>query len=861
MDTGKACILAALLLAVLWLLYPTRQLRPEADSNVVEIVFVGPGGPLSGALADVVREFEVRSELAHAIDPTKPIYRVISGQDASRDQTADPTRFLVSVAGRSPPDVIRFDRYAVAEWASRGGFEPLDAYIARDQAAGLDTPHAKKFFPAAWDEATFAGKVYGIPIGIDDRVLFYNKDAFRRAGLVDAAGNPTPPKTWEETRLQLRKLTIVEDRRSGEQITLERYFDSLPPDAPRRLNSRTHKLVNVGFIPLYGNSWLYLFGWMNRGEFLSDDGRTVTLNSPPIVEALEWLKSIYDELGGYENVRAFESGFQGNALDPFVTGKVAMKIDGYWQINSMGQFARHVDFGTAPPPLPQATIDAGIDKLSWTGGWAYAIPATAKHKDAAWELIRFLSSREAIQMRIEAERQFALAEGRFYFPEQSPQIEINDWQFEHYVYSNPAIDEKFKAAIRTFNDLLPHARYRPITPIGQQLWNYHVTATEQAMAGTKSPQQAADDATAILQRKLDRVLNPTPGRRISSWTWFFVLYGLIVVGVGTLAYLWDTHLGLRRWLARIFRMSSAKADAVVEGSSGSFTRSQWFGGYVSVSPWLIGFLVFGGGPMLFSLIISFCRWDILSDPVFTAGENYRLLWNDELVWKSLGNTFFMMLSVPAGIVLSLAIALLLNQGTKFLAFWRTVFYLPSIVPIVAAALLFAWIFNPQGGLLSRVVEFASFDYFKSPNWLQDPAWAKPSLILMGLWGAGGGMILWLAGLKGIPASLYEAASVDGATTLQQFRHVTIPMLTPYIFFNLVMGVIGTLQVFGQAFIMTQGGPQDATLFYVYHLFNNAFRYGQMGFASAMAWLLLAITLALTFVQLRLSRRWVHYDTA
>ena len=204
---------------------------------------------------------------------------------------------------------------------------------------------------------------------------------------------------------------------------------------------------------------------------------------------------------------------------------------------------------------------------------------------------------------------------------------------------------------------------------------------------------------------------------------------------------------------------------------------------------------------------------------------------------------------------SLAVALLLNQNIRGMAAWRTFFYLPAIVPMVAASILWIWIFNPQGGAINLMLEKIGVE---GPRWLQSADWSKPSLIVMGLWGAGGGMIIWLAGLKGIPQSLYEAASVDGANTWQQFRYVTLPQLTPYIFFNLIMGLIGTFQIFGQAFIMTQGGPENSTLFYVYHLFNNAFRYGRMGYASAMAWVLFAIVLVLTVIQMKLARRWVHY---
>jgi multiple sugar transport system permease protein len=172
------------------------------------------------------------------------------------------------------------------------------------------------------------------------------------------------------------------------------------------------------------------------------------------------------------------------------------------------------------------------------------------------------------------------------------------------------------------------------------------------------------------------------------------------------------------------------------------------------------------------------------------------------------------------------------------------------------SIVWIWVFNPQGGILNRVI---AFFFSEAPNWLQDATWSKPALMIMGLWGAGSGMIIWLAGLKGISKDLYEAADLDGCSVWQKFRYITIPQLTPYIFFNLVMGLIGTFQIFGQAFIMTQGGPANSTLFFVYHLFNHAFRYGNMGYASAMAWVLFVIVLALTAWQLKLSKRWVYYE--
>jgi len=289
-----------------------------------------------------------------------------------------------------------------------------------------------------------------------------------------------------------------------------------------------------------------------------------------------------------------------------------------------------------------------------------------------------------------------------------------------------------------------------------------------------------------------------------------------------------------------------------------YFRREFYAGYAFASPWFIGFLVFGGGPILFSLFMSFCEYDVLSPPKFVGLKNYTTMFvDDPLFYKSLWNTVFMAMGIPLGMLVSLAIAMLLNYEVKGMAVYRTFFYLPAIMPAVAASILWIWIFNPQQGILNALLAKAGI---AGPAWLQNQYWSKPSLILMGLWGAGAGMIVWLAGLKGIPKHLYEAAEIDGAGRFRRFTSITLPMLSPYILFNLIMGIIGTFQIFTQAFIMTQGGPVDSTLFYAYLLFNNAFRYMKMGYASALAWVLFGIILTLTVIQLRLSKRWVHYES-
>ncbi|MGD0061070.1 MAG: extracellular solute-binding protein [Verrucomicrobiia bacterium] len=843
MSTWKVALLSALILTALWFLSPSRS-EQAPQAGVQEISIMGLG-PVSGPQGDAIRDFEEQSRHAHDQDPSKPIYHVISGQEASHDQISDPTRFLVGVAGGMPPDVIRFDRYAVTEWAARGAFADVTPLIDKDRASGRpDAIVPENYFDSCWDEVVFrdpvTGKkgVYGVPEKVDNRVLFYNKDLLKRAGYVDEKGEARPPKTWDELADMAVKLT--EHDSSG-------------------------NIKRLGFAPgasgNMGNAWLYLYGWMNGGHFMSADGKRCTLNDPRIVEALGWLTKVYDSMGGATAVKAFESTVQSGDLDPFITGKLVMKIDGFWQItDTIAQFGRNVNWGVARPPIPQWQINSGSHTCTWVSGWCYAIPSTAKHKEAAWELLRYLSSQRANEIISDTTRLNLASQGRIFVPTQNANKKINQFLFQKYVNENPQMDPRIGQAVKVFNDMLEGQPYRPVTPVGQLMWNQQLTATDNAIFHKKSPQQALDEATMIVQRDLDRILSPPRGTLV-NWNWFFLLYAVLLVGAAVGIYHWDTNANLRQRLGNALGAVGGKALANrggdLEGLQSSYFRSQWKGGWLCALPWIIGFVVFTGGPILFSIIVSFCHYDILNPARFAGGENYFWAFTkDQLFWKSMWNTIYMVIGVPLGMGLSLGIALLLNLKVRGIAVWRTFFYLPSIVPAVASSILWIWIFNPSSGLLNNALASVGIH---GPNWLQDEHTSKLSLILMGLWSAGGGMIIWLAGLKGISESYYEAASLDGADTWQQFCHITIPLLSPYIFFNLIMGLIGTFQIFTQAYIMTQGGPVDSTLFYAYHLFNSAFRYLQMGYAAAMAWVLFVIVFGLTVVQLNLQKRWVFYE--
>jgi multiple sugar transport system permease protein len=288
-------------------------------------------------------------------------------------------------------------------------------------------------------------------------------------------------------------------------------------------------------------------------------------------------------------------------------------------------------------------------------------------------------------------------------------------------------------------------------------------------------------------------------------------------------------------------------------------------GYAFIAPWIAGFLAFTAVPMAASLALSFHSWSLLSPPEWVGLENFETIFRDDpLFTTSLGNTaYYVALSVPLGLGASLLLALLLNRNLRGMGFFRTVVVLPSIMNIVAVSVLWLWIFNPEFGLLNTLLRFLGVEGIL---WLQSERWAKPALIIMSLWGVGGGALIFLAALQGIPRELYEAASLDGAGSFRRFRHITLPMISPAMFFSLIMGIIGSFQVFAQAFVMTgaaqpgaEGGPNNATLFLVLHLYKKAFQEFRMGYAAALAWILFFIVLAFTIGQKRLSRRWVYYE--
>ncbi|CAN5342102.1 sugar ABC transporter permease [soil metagenome] len=295
----------------------------------------------------------------------------------------------------------------------------------------------------------------------------------------------------------------------------------------------------------------------------------------------------------------------------------------------------------------------------------------------------------------------------------------------------------------------------------------------------------------------------------------------------------------------------------VERSRLSIKHREMLSGYLFILPAVLGFIAWTAGPMVYSAWMSLHEWNLIQPAKYVGLDNFREIWHDDLFWQSLKVTFkYAAILVPVFQIVSLLTAMLLNTNVRGVTIYRAAFYLPTVVPVAAASFLWGWIFNPEFGLLNHYLRELGFSKIL---WFQDPQWALTAMVSMSVWTFGGTMVIYLAGLQGIPQHLYEAAEIDGATAWRKFVNVTLPMMSPVIFFNLVLGVIGALQAFTSAYIITDGGPQNGTLFYTLYIFRKGFTDSEMGYASALAWVLFAIVLVLSVFVFRSFGRMVYYE--
>lgn len=308
-------------------------------------------------------------------------------------------------------------------------------------------------------------------------------------------------------------------------------------------------------------------------------------------------------------------------------------------------------------------------------------------------------------------------------------------------------------------------------------------------------------------------------------------------------------------------MATVTSSAPRVGRRRSNSAEEMTAGWLAISPWIIGFVIFTAGPIVASLVLSFADYDFIRPLRWVGLRNYQDIFTRDIYFKKslINSLVYTVLYVPLHVITALGVAMLLDRARRAQGIFRTLFYLPSMTPAVATAILWLAILNPNDGLVNRALRFL---HLPAPAWTIDPFWMKPAVVIQSLWGLGGAMIIFLAGLKNIPVSLYEAAALDGANAWQRFRHVTLPQLSGVIFFIATMSLISALQVFTQGYVMfdADGGNGNAALFYIMNLFREAFRYFHLGYASALAWILFVVIAVATALQFALSRRWVYYES-
>jgi multiple sugar transport system permease protein len=682
-------------------------------------------------------------------------------------------KLLTAIVGKVPPEVAGFDRFRIAGYAEREAFTPLDQLVKTADVNRED------FFAAPWNECEYRGKLWAVPFQTDVRVLYYNRDSFTAAGL----DPDKPPRTWKELREVSKKFTT------------------------RHPNGA---LKTTGFIPYYGfgETWLYLFGWQKKAQFLSDDGTTALLDSPELIDALQWVRD-FTAFYGHDELRIFRSGFATQELAPFLTGEMAMVGDNTFMLSRIRRYKPDLNFSVAPLPWPEDG-----QRATWSGGFSLVIPQGTKHQREAMEFIKYMVSPES----------------QLYWAKTARQIPANKT-----VTSDPFFQDD--PHLRVCINELQYTHHRPVTPAGAILWDELAKAWEYGGAGIVGPAEALRRANKTVQAEIDRYQKERDFPQVPLLLALTSILAFLLIVIG--AHVWRSWQKIPRY---------------------SVKRHEAYAGYLFALPALLGLLFFWVGPVIVSAIYSFCRYDILTPARWVGAKNYGdLIFDDPLFWKSLWNTvYYVVLAVPLSVSCSLGLALLLNQKLKAQSMWRTLFYLPSLVPLVALSLLFLWLFNGRFGLFNLALGWLGLPPIK---WLTSPEVAKLSMVLMNLWTLGGGMIIFLAGLQSVPRHLTEAAMIDGAGPLQRFRHVTIPALAPTLFFMIVINTIGALQVFTRAFLMTSGtgSPEESTLFYLFYLYRQGFRYFRMGYASALAWILFVIAVLLTLLQFWLAKKWGYEE--
>lgn len=749
-------------------------------------------------------EDKIVADLTRRFETENPDVRIVRINPGA---LAYGNKLKTMMAADIAPDVFYLQATVMPELADNKLIAPLDDYFAKEPEAVR-----KDFWPLLLDAFRYdtaagmvgGGKLYGLPKDFTTTCFYVNIDLFEKAG-VDWRDIQKNGWDWPRFEAEMKKIRALNGTPGFEGRTIYGTLLQLWPDTLRNI------------------LWTYGGDFFEKKPDGTLDFAKLALDEPGAQAGMELIRRLrlIDKTAFNSTGIAKDGGQEFKNGNIGCTGPV-----GQWLVP---QYQSLTGFEWDMVPVP-----SGTTKASQTFYTGWTMSAKTKHAQRSYDLIRFLTGREG---------QVQQARAGLAIPALQSVARSDDF------LRPPGVPVRNE---QVFLDAIEYARL-PQLPKQTEFANVIQVNTDLALtAGRVSAMEAAE----LAQEKWSAELNaPLRARTWPTMPWRPILLtaAAILIGLMTLLFV------------RAKRERLGPIDRATERS-----------GFTFIALWVIGFTLFTLGPMIVSLLLAFSQWTglvPLGEAKFVGLANFtQLFTHDPLFFQSLKVTaYFVILGVPVSQVAALLIAMLMNHRVRGIALFRTIYFVPSVVSGAALAVLWLQLFNNDYGLINAVLRpvtalfggnppnWFGYDQTVEPPVLDAARWAVPAFVLMGLWGVGGGMIIYLAGLKGINPSLYEAARIDGAGKLRQMWNVTLPMLSPLIFYNLVMGIIGSFQVFTQAYIMTGAGPENVTLFYVLHLYQQAFEFHQMGYASAMAWVLFVLVLVLTLFVFSGSKKLVYYE--
>ncbi len=728
-------------------------------------------------------------------------------------------RLLSQIAGNSAPDVTMLDPQNMQMFAKRKTLLPLDPLVGETPNLNLDD-----YYQPMVEVFRLDGSLYVLPRDIAPiGLIYYNKRLFKEAGLPLPDGN----WTWDfEPRPELGVQCFTYSMKALTKV------------------GANGKVERWGFAPSWTGAFTDTVAFSQGARYVDDPAHFDRLNftDPRVVKSFEFVADLANKRHWMPSQTELSSVVQATAVDLFISQKVAMYQCGIWDVPRVRKSLKpgspeFFDWDITIAPGYKDPKTGVVTRAAPTGGSGYGILASTRYPKEAWLLTQWMAGEPGMR---------AMAKAGIAQPAIRRLAQGEDW----IPGPNTPIEQRYPANAIATDRATEYVVFPPTAEYWTEVSGLAFSKTEPIYLGTSTASAALSEGQRIATARLKTILKED---KLPPFDWRIGAVSGILILLATVGWVYYPDLRTRRTAVQ---------------------RQENRASIGFLAPWIIGTLLFTVGPMVYSFLMSFSKWDIIQPAEFRGFGNYQeAVFQDPRFWNSVKVTFvYTVVSVPLGMIFALALALLLNTKVKGMPVYRTFFYLPALASAVASSLIWRKIFQPEGGLLNTVLfgSDSSQDFFglkaflglngAPPNWIGSETLALPSLIIMSLWGVGGGMVILLAGLQAIPEFYYEAATLDGAGPWHKFRAVTLPLVSPSLFFTLITGVIGSFQVFTQAFVMTQGGPNDSTRFYMLHLYDQSFGSLRMGYASALAWLLFAVIFAVTKFQWSLNKH-VYYEGA